>query len=328
VRAVCGKGLAMGWGDELVAAGQAQKLFQQTGQRVRIIDLQGRPRWHDLWSGNPAIVSPAEVQLGPDVQELVNGPNARPYIVYPFTKDTGWTFNKAFRCRDYPATVYLTGQERARGERALQEFGPYVLIEPFTKHDNFRWSLERWAELVAACPDLTFVQHTHAESTVIPGARPVPATFREAIGLIAEASAYVRSESGLCHAAGALQRPQVTIFGGCMDAEVMGGYPNQICLVDEGPQTPCGSWRPCRHCAEAMDRITVEMVRAALLRALQRDTNGTDHVRGSSQPPPAERSRGRRVARGTGSRRPAPEDGTGVGAGRGASEAAGGMGSR
>lgn len=314
----------MGMGDELVAAGQAQKLFEQTGQRVRILDVQGRHRWHDLWRDNPAIVHPSEVQIGPDVQEIVSGPNCRPYIVYPFTKESGWTFNKAFRCRDYPTKLYLTRAEVARGDAALERYGPYVLIEPFTKHDNFRWPLERWAELVASCPDITFVQHTHADSTLVPGAHSEPATFREACGLIATASAYVRSESGLCHAAGAIGKPQVTLFGGCMDADVMGGYPNQICLVDTDPRTPCGSWQPCQHCAAAMERMTVDMVKAALLSALEREqADGTRDVRSGSQPPSTERSHRRRVTRGTAGRRSAPEDGAGVSAGDRASQAAG-----
>jgi hypothetical protein len=87
--------------------------------------------------------------------------------------------------------------------------------------------------------------------------------------LVASAEVYVRSESGLCHAAAALGISQVTLFGGCMDAEVMGGYPGQTCLVDRGPGSPCGSWRPCAHCRAAMDRITVDDVVDALRSHLQ-----------------------------------------------------------
>jgi hypothetical protein len=200
---------------------------------------------------------------------VTNGPNARPYIVYPFTKETGWTFSPTFRCRDHVAKIYLTPTELALGWDARATYGPYVLIEPFTKHENFRWPYARWAQLVAACPDLIFVQHVHQESFIpIPGARHEQATFREACGLVASAACYVRSESGLCHAAAALGIPQVTIFGGCMDAEVMGHYHGQTCLVDEGNPSPCGSWLPCAHCAAVMDRISVDVVVDALRRRL------------------------------------------------------------
>jgi hypothetical protein len=250
----------LGWGDELVAAGQAQRLYDELGARVWICDCNGTPRWHPIWEGNPVIVHPDERVTEGRVTSLNSGPGCRPYIVYPFNEDTGWTFNQSFLLRDYPARIYLTDKERQRGAWAHTTYGPYVLIEPYTKHVNFRWPLERWAQLVAACPDLTFVQHTHKDSTLIPGAYAEVATFREACGLAASADVYVRSESGLCHAAAALGVRQVTLFGGCMDPQVMAGYPGQTVIADRGPNSPCGSWHPCEHCQDAMDRITVSEV--------------------------------------------------------------------
>lgn len=259
----------MGVGDEILAAGQAQRLYDgDSSMRVAICDQRGTPRWHPIWEGNPIIATPADVAAGEPVRKLVSGPGCRPYIAYPFTKESGWTFNQTFRCRDHVAKLCLTAAEVKKAKAVRKKHGPFVLIEPFTKHENFRWPLARWAALVAACPDLTFVQHTHADSQPIAGAHQVPATFREACALVAESDLYVRSESGMCHAAAALGRPQVTLFGGCMDADVMGGYPGQTCLVDRAPGSPCGSWLPCAHCAEAMDRLTVETVVGALRAAL------------------------------------------------------------
>lgn len=249
-----------------MAAGQAQRLFDaDPSAPVAIYGLDGQQRWHPIWDGNPAIAAPAQ---SASVQRLVSGPDCRPYIVYPFTTETGWTFHPTFRCRDHLARIYLTPAERAIGTRLRETYGPYVLIEPYTKHANFTWPLERWEALVAACPDLTFVQHTHQDSSPVKGAQGVLTTFRDACGAIASAEVYVRSESGLCHAAAALGTRQVTLFGGCMDADVMGGYPGQRCVVDRGPGSPCGSWNPCPHCRQAMDRITVDDVRTALLEVL------------------------------------------------------------
>jgi hypothetical protein len=251
-----------------VAAGQAQRLFDaDPSARVAIYGLDGQVRWHPIWDGNPAIATPTDVARGERVQRLVSGPNCRPYIVYPFSEDTGWTFNRSFRCRDYPARIYLTEAEIRRGEQARDTYGPYVLIEPHTKHKNFRWS--RWAELVAACPDLTFVQHMHKESEPVPGAHYEDATFREACGLALQSEVYVRSESGMCHAAGAMGVWQVTIFGGCMDPVVMGGYPKQAILADVSPGSPCGCWRPCAHCARIMASISVAHVASVLRASLQ-----------------------------------------------------------
>lgn len=256
----------IGVGDEIVAAGQAQRIFDATGQRVAICDRDWARRWHPIWDGNPAIVHPHE-PASAEVS-LRSGPGCRPYIVYPFDESTGWTFDKSFRCRDHIAKIYLTEAERLRGMDARELYGPYVLIEPFTKHQNFRWPIDRWDALVKACPDLTFVQHTHTDSIPVMGAHPQVATFREACGLIASADLYVRSESGLCHAAAALRVPQVTLFGGCMDPEVMGYYPQQTVIADTGDGSPCGRWLPCTHCYQAMQRITVDQVATAMRQQL------------------------------------------------------------
>lgn len=252
----------MGWGDEIVAAGQAQSAWENDkSKRVAILDVRGWPRWHDLWTGNPIIAHPDDVLKGEDVHRVTNGPHCRPYIVYPFSTQTGWTFNRDFHCRDHVAKLYLTEDELARGRQARERYGKYILIEPYTKHVNFQWPIERWAALVAACPDLTFVQHIHKDTVaLVPGAKQEPATWREACGLIQSAAVYVRSESGLCHAAAALGTKQVTLFGGCMDPDVMGGYKGQTVLADTEQGSPCGSWQPCAHCQGAMLRIAVDRV--------------------------------------------------------------------
>lgn len=247
----------------MVAAGQAQRLFEMHGARVQICACDGTPRWHEIWNGNPAIVPPGE-RAEDAITMLRSGPGCRPYIVYPFDEQTGWTFNPAFKAREHLAKIYLTDEERERGERARETYGPYVLIEPFTKHLNFKWPMKKWDALVEACPDLMFVQHTHKDSVLVAGAHPERATFREACGLAAAAEVYVRSESGMCHAAAALGVRQVTLFGGCMDPDVMAGYPGQTVLADRGPGSPCGRWKPCPHCVAAMGRITVDEVATAL----------------------------------------------------------------
>jgi len=250
----------VGYGDELIAAGQAQRWFDEHGAASVIVGHDGQPRWSDIWIGNPAILTPYEVLVAD--HRIVNGPYCRPYIVYPFTEDTGWTFNTAFRAREHVARIYLTVDELRFGVQLQQQIGPYVLIEPYSKHDNLRWPFESWVTLIAALPDLIFVQHTHVESTrVVPGARDVMTrTFRDACGLLASARLYVRGESGMCHAAAALGIPQVTIWGGCMDWNVLGGYPKQIGILNYTGGSPCGRWHPCDHCRRAMAEISVEQV--------------------------------------------------------------------
>lgn len=260
-----------GAGDEILAAGQAQRLWNEHHIRVLICDQHGTPRWHPMWDGSPIIMRPEEA-TDPH-QRLISGPNCRPYIVYPFTPETGWTFNKDFRCRDHIAHLYLTNEERFLGLDCLKRYGPYLLIEPWSKHPNLRWPMPHWNDLCAriseALPQYTIVQHTHKDSVNFVADHAVvhrPTTFRETCGLIAHAACYIRGESGLLHAAAALGIPSVAIWGSCMDWEVMGGYPKEVGVGIVRPF--CGFFKACPHCEAAMQGILPEQVLAGLLQAL------------------------------------------------------------
>ena len=84
--------------------------------------------------------------------------------------------------------------------------------------------------------------------------------------LLATAAIYVRGESGMCHAAAALGVTQVTIWGGCMDWTVLGGYPGQHAVGVSLPA--CGRYQPCTHCDAAMRAITPDWVAEKLRAAL------------------------------------------------------------
>lgn len=142
-------------------------------------------------------------------------------------------------------------------------YGPYVLVDPWSKHENLRWPLSQWQQLIDARPDLTWVQHTYPGAPLLDRVHHEPSlTFRDACGLVASAQVYIRGESGMCHATAALGRPQITLWGGCMNWDVLGGYPGQLGV---GIQPPCcGRYKPCSHCAACMAAITVDEVLAAL----------------------------------------------------------------
>lgn len=247
----------MGFGDEILAAGQAQRLYDADAQHRRVVirDIHGKLRTHPIWAGNPAIAT--DDIHGDSVQSLVSAPYARPYLLtQPMTPESGWVFNPDFRARDHLAKIYLTESEWQLGLDAKANFGAYVLIEPYSKHPNLRWPLAHWQTLVADRSDLTFLQHTHAAAKdfLVPGAVPIETnSFREACGLLSAADCYIRGESGMLHAAAALGIPSVAIWGGCMDWEVLGGYPQQVGVGITPPC--CGSYLPCAHCASIMAAI-------------------------------------------------------------------------
>ena len=250
----------MGYGDEILAAGQAQRLFDSTGDRVEILDVARRRRWHPIWDGNPVIVKPHDV--GQPKHAIVSAPHARPYIVYPFTEESGWTFNKAFAAREHIAKIYLTADERQFGQRVADD-GPFVLVDPWSKHVNLRWPVSHWQVLVNhLLTQYRVVQHVWGDAPVLHNVETVQTpSFRLACAVLSYAALYVRGESGMCHAAAALDVPNVVIWGSCMDWDVLGGYPTQL-GVGVGDRC-CGRWLPCPHCKQAMYEIDpLQVIRA------------------------------------------------------------------
>lgn len=197
---------------------------------------------------------------------VVNAPGARPYIRYPFTAESGWAFDYRFRAREHVAKIYLTTEERDIGQEVKDLIGEYVLIDPWSKHQNLRWPVKHWTRLVAALPRITFVQQIwDPQAPLIARTMGIETpSFRAACGLLASASGYIRGESGMLHAAAALGVPSVAIWGACMAWDVLGGYSTQVAVGVKHPI--CGRYLPCDHCAIVMGKITVDEVMAGLAR--------------------------------------------------------------
>jgi ADP-heptose:LPS heptosyltransferase len=253
----------MGMGDEIMAAGEAERIFRSDPSKpVAICDLTGQVRWHELWEGNPAIATPAYVKSKQPVHRITNGVGCRPYIRYPFTAVRGMRFTD-WQARDHVGTLYLTNDELTLGKRIRDEVGPFVLIEPDVKPSstpNKQWGAERFAAVVEALPEMTFIRAHGDECRPFLGVKNVRTrSFRQACGILAAADGFFGTEGGFHHAAAALGQPAVVIFGGFISPKST-GYDTHVNIADKGPGSPCGRWQPCGHCAEAMDRIEVGRV--------------------------------------------------------------------
>lgn len=274
----------MGYGDEIMAAGEARRLQEAGDPRpVAVLGRDGRPRWHPLWEGNPRLARPEAVARGLEVRTITNGPGCRPYVDYaamraefaalfpgrPFTTKRRdprlpWRYS-AWRAT--PGELYGLPQ-RAPGR--------YVVVEPHVKataSPNKDWGRARWQALVRLRRDLDWVQLGAGGSRILEGARHVAtADFRAACGVLAGAAAAVLPEGGLHHAAAALDVPAVVIFG-AMTSPANTGYAIHVNLFEPlGGASPCGQRVPCGHCARAMAAIRPEAVAEHLERILDART--------------------------------------------------------
>ena len=246
----------MGWGDELIASGQARVMQERNGpQPVLICGRDGAARWHPAWEGNPRIARPGTA----NVQRLVNGPGMRPYIRAKEPDKWVW---RDFACPR--GELVFTPEERRYAEAAVG-VGDVVVIEPRLKAKasaNKDWGWAHWVELLRRFRSVRWAQLGPEGIPIVPGARHiVTPDFRSACAVLARARAVVLPEGGLHHAAAALNVPGVVIFGGYI-GPAQTGYDLHANLFTGG--VPCGSRLACAHCKQAMAEITPAQVWTAL----------------------------------------------------------------
>lgn len=264
----------MGQGDALIAAGLAEIEYRRDILRgpVTIVSPDGRPRWHPLWAGNPAIHASDD----PSLPRVTCGSGCLPYLL---PKQPGrLVFNPAYRAADSArARIYLTSSERALArERVADLHGqPFILIEPFPTdrlNVNRQWPLQAWKDLVLllrswpGMPPVVQFVHDYATRLDVDHRLWSP-TFRDACALMEHASCLVCLEGGLPFAAAALNTPAVVLWGGAVSANVL-AYPEHTNLV--GPHNGHGCKKPCAACADAWQSIDPAAVAAAVWGQLQR----------------------------------------------------------
>jgi hypothetical protein len=246
----------MGIGDEIMAAGEAEahvRHARQPARRVAIYDSRRMlHRWHDIWEGNPYIARPGETFD----HTLVNCGGQRPYIYSKGPERWIW--------RPYtpkPATLVLRPPESAVAAHTQGA----VLVQPTIKHGaspNKQWPWASWQALVDSAPDIRWVQVGMGTEPRLQGVEFLETTtFRHACGALSGAATAVLHEGGLHHAAAAMRKRAVVIYGGFIGPHCT-GYDLHTNMFDfKGPHPlGCGMRNSCLHCARAMDAITPAQV--------------------------------------------------------------------
>lgn len=262
----------MGIGDEIMASGHALSESLRLKRRVRILDRAGRERWHGMWEGLRYIVRPGERG---DYPEVVNGPQCRPYIQYPFTKETGYKFT-GWRARDHVGRIALTREEVQFAAQATHGLGQFLFIEPHISpksNPNKDWGWDKWQELVHLLQGYKIVQTGAPGTRVLDGVTFIESSFRQAAAVLARSKAAILPEGGFHHAAGVFGKYAVVLFGGVIDPEIT-GYPWHYNMVDRSEGRACGRWTKCTHCQKVWDMLSAETVAAGFHRYLVETKQG------------------------------------------------------
>jgi ADP-heptose:LPS heptosyltransferase len=150
--------------------------------------------------------------------------------------------------------LYLNQEEKAFADdcyKSLFKEKRFLTIEPFSKDNytpNREYPFEKWQKIVdSLCDKITIVQIGKKEKTLsnvidMTG----ETTFREAVAIIEKSSMFLASESGLVHAATAVDTKSLVVITG-YQSEKMIAYPQNI-NVNISSHGPCGLKIPCPDC--------------------------------------------------------------------------------
>ncbi len=246
----------MGFGDSLIVASIVKKAKLRHPDKPIVVGDGTQIRWCEVFDNNPKIAR----EITPGCLWVHNTEGRRPYIDYRYSTPTRmeWVEN----CRCEPGELYLTDEETDWLDR------DFVYIEPNTKSDsiykNKDWGFDKWQRVVDLLPDVRFVQGSGRRLAGV--AQRDTKSFRHACGLLLHADLFVGPDGGMHHAAAALGKPAVLVWGGLINPLIT-GYADQTILCKA--KRFCGNLNPCAHCREALDAITPEMVASAITSRLQ-----------------------------------------------------------
>jgi len=259
----------MGWGDDLMATGDARKDYDQHQIKVALGN-GGRIRWSSIFEHNPILATKGDLQKGLQVRWVHNYKGHRPYhnneeMIRQGLKTSKekWLFSNNYKAT--PGEIYFSNEELEFSERVTLGCKNFIIIEPRTKHSgmgaNKRY--HKWQEVVnelnkdTAIVQLQFDRSkgSHVEGEYLKGVTHIHTpTFRHACAILSKAKAFASSEGGLHHAGAALRKPGVVIFGGFTPPQLT-GYDFHSNIYDNRTGSPCGMRTPCNHCKDCMDLI-------------------------------------------------------------------------
>lgn len=241
-----------------MSMGEAKRLHKATRLPILIVNAHGVPVASELFQGVPYILR----QRGRHpYQKIINAPGVRPYIA----AKTGlrWVWKPY---TPIPAEIVFTASELAFAE----QYRGMVLLEPNVKnigHRNKDWGWANWLALDHLMGSQPRIQCFRPGDSILPGVTGVlTPTFRQTAAVLSVCKAFVGPEGGLHHAAAATGVPAVVLYGGFVAPNIT-GYKQHRNLFTGGKA--CGSRMDCRHCRDAMNKITPAMVLGELQEILR-----------------------------------------------------------
>jgi hypothetical protein len=259
----------MGLGDNLLATGMARGA-KARGKRIAFGDGK-KILWDkhssEVFRGNPNVAPPG-AERDQDVQWVGFYKGSRIYNSQD-SANKRWIWNYDFK--PTPGELFFNSAEVRNGKRYGAGF---VILEPDVPSwksvaPNKDWGRKNWQALADKLRKdghrLAAFRHPRSGPPLAGVEHFATINFRDAAAILSRASLYIGPEGGLHHAAAAMNRKAVVLFGGFIPPSVT-GYATHTNLT--GGAEACGNYTPCQHCKDALAAISVGEVHDAATRLL------------------------------------------------------------
>ena len=276
----------MGYGDDIMATAEvkeAKKIFPH----ANILIGNGRVTYPSImYLNNPYISQVKKFDKKKDHIWILNYINNRPYVDYIKSNNNRNVWDSKFSVK--PGEIYFNEIEKKHGlkilkqtkklwkEHFLKEPNICVLIEPnvkteiYTKavggkaigdvHLNRDWGFDNWQKVVNILKDkILFIQPHLKGVKKLLNAIHIDCNFRGALSILNYCDLFLGTHSGYSHAAAALNKDAVNIFGGWISPSII-GYKTHTNIYVDSPESPCGSKIRCNHCKKCMQEIKVDYI--------------------------------------------------------------------
>jgi len=266
----------MGFGDDLMFLGEAEKIHKKTGMKVRPVGGSG---WSVLFD-NVDFLTKTEGIGVISVNRRDDASGAQSPVKYYIDKQT----DSKVKFRDYKPKRFklkFSDRERNQAEQILRLHKVnknWIVVNPDYKNtffnENKNWGFDKFQQLVDRLSEHIQVVR------FLPGGNFQEPELRNAINIevpdirlnlaCLESSKLGVSFDGLyIHVLSGMNIPCVNIMGGLLHPNVMSSEGN-VNLYYEHPDTPCGMKILCSHCEEANGSITVDQVYDACMSLLNK----------------------------------------------------------
>ena len=257
----------MGYGDALMATGEV-KLLRKKPDTKFVIGDGTRSYWSSIFDNNPYIIRGRDVKNFKNVIWVKNYEFNRPYRRYSKNLDPN-NYNWNHDHKASPGELFFTSKEENFSERIqktiINKYGKkkIIFVEPHVKNrkgfENKDWGFHKWQEVINRLNNkYLFIQTSYDKRKSLKNVINIHGiNFRYACALMKITDLFIGTEGGMHHAAAALNKKAVVIFGGHISPDITGySFHKNLYIADEF--SPCGNKLKCKHCEECLNKIKKE----------------------------------------------------------------------